>query len=70
MTFETEETKRPKPVAYDEAPSIVSDHPFEPKGEWWTLCGYMGCNLAESAHSETTSPPFRYISDDAPEENE
>lgn len=60
--------KRPEPVAHDETPSIVSTHAFEPKGEWWSLCKH--CNLAESAHKETTSPPFRYVSDDAPEEIE
>lgn len=42
---------RPKEVAHDETPSGVTDHPFEPKGEWWTLCKH--CNKAESAHAET-----------------
>lgn len=57
--------KRPLPAAHDEAPSIVSDHPFAPKGEWFTLCGYYypgttnRCNLAESAHYETTRAPAR-----------
>lgn len=51
--------KRPLPAAHDEAPSIVSDHPFVPKGEWFTLCGHNGCNLAESAHYETTRAPVR-----------
>jgi len=29
-----------------------TDHPFQPKGEWWTQCKV--CNLAQSAHDETT----------------
>lgn len=57
---------RPREVAHDETPSIVNDHPFEPRGEWWSLCEH--CNLAESAHAETTIPPFRYYSDDNPDE--
>jgi len=52
-------------VIHDETPSIISDHPFEPKGEWWTLC--KQCNLAESAHKETKQERFRYYSDDVPE---
>lgn len=60
-----EETpKRPKEVMHDEAPSVISDHPFEPKGEWWSLCRH--CNLAESAHKETILE-IRYYSDDVPE---
>jgi hypothetical protein len=38
-------------VIHDETPSMVADHPFEPKGEWWSLCMY--CNLSEAAHKET-----------------
>lgn len=53
--------QRPKEVQHDEAPSGVTDHPFEPKAEWWTLC--KRCNLAESAHAETTIR-IRYIGDD------
>jgi hypothetical protein len=56
---------RPKEVMHDETPSIISDHPFEPKGEWWSLCKH--CNLAESAHKETNLGRFRYYSDDVPE---
>jgi hypothetical protein len=49
---------RPKEVGHDESPSIISSHPFQPKGEWWSLCGYRKadgklCNLSESAHTET-----------------
>lgn len=58
--------KRPKEVMYDEAPSIIENHPFVPKAEWWTLCRH--CNLAESAHKETTL--HRYLSDDISEEGE
>lgn len=45
-------TERPKEVQHDETPSGITDHPFEPKGLWFTLCKV--CNLAESAHAETT----------------
>ena len=55
--------QRPDPVAHDETPSIIISHAFEARGEWWTLCKH--CHLAESAHLETTNPPFRYVSDDA-----
>jgi hypothetical protein len=60
------ETERPREVAHDETPSGITDHPFVPKGEWWTLCAHPGCNLAQSAHAETTVQ-FRYVSDDMPE---
>lgn len=53
--------KRPKEVAHDETPSGITDHAFEPKGEWWTLCKH--CNFAESAHANTTML-FRYVGDD------
>jgi hypothetical protein len=56
--------KRPKEVAHDETPSGITDHPFQPKHAWWSLCGYPGCNLAQSAHAETTVPRFHYYSDD------
>lgn len=58
-------TKRPEPKAHDEAPSIIISHPFEPRGAWFTLCKH--CNLAESAHKETTNPPFHYVADDLEE---
>lgn len=63
-----DQAKRPQPAAHDESPSVITSHPFEPKGEWWTLCKH--CNLAESAHKETENPPFRYVSDDMVEEIE
>jgi 5-methylcytosine-specific restriction endonuclease McrA len=56
---------RPKEVLHDETPSIVKDHKFEPRGEWWTLCKH--CHLAESAHAETTRR-FQYYSDDLTED--
>lgn len=60
-------TQRPKQVQHDESPSGITDHAFEPKGAWFTLCRH--CNLAESAHAETTinrpgRMPIHYISDD------
>lgn len=58
--------KRPKEVFHDETPSMITSHPFEPRGEWYTLCKH--CSLAESAHKETKLP-FRYFGDDV-EENE
>ena len=59
------QNSKSKEVLYDESPSIIKDHKFDPKGEWYTLCKH--CNLAESAHAET-SLPFRYYSDDVLEE--
>lgn len=38
--------------APDGAVSIIVDHPFVPKTEWWSLCAQ--CNLSEAAHRETT----------------
>lgn len=69
--MKSEQKLRPKKAAdHDESPSIVTDHAFTPKGEWWTLCGH--CNLAESAHRETTNPPvrFHYVGDDTEEVND
>lgn len=47
----------------DTAPDIkvttVHDHPFEPKGEWWSLCKH--CNLGRASHSwllAEGSPPW------------
>ena len=39
-------------VAHDETPSGITDHAFEPRDEWYTLC--VHCGLAEAAHAETT----------------
>lgn len=57
---------RPVEVVHDEAPSGVTDHAFEPKGEWWTLCRH--CNKAESAHAETAI--VHYVGDDEEDEDE
>lgn len=64
---EDKKASRPKEVGHDETPSGITDHPFEPKGEWWSLCGFRKdngrfCNLAESAHQETTLK-FEYVGD-------
>jgi hypothetical protein len=59
----TPDAKKPRPqeVLHDATPSITTDHPFKPKGEWWSLC--VECNLAESTHKETTIiRPTRYLS--------
>lgn len=32
--------------------SAVTEHPFTPRGEWWTVC--RECGLAEAAHTKTT----------------
>jgi hypothetical protein len=63
-------TQRPKQVQHDESPSGITDHAFEPKGAWFTLCRH--CNLAESAHAETnTEHPIRigYVADDMAEDD-
>ena len=70
--MDTHETKaeRPKEVQHDETPSGVTDHAFTPKGMWYTLCSR--CNLAESAHRETTVNHrvlIAYYSDDNPDED-
>ncbi len=44
------EAKEPK--AEDEAPPGVDDHPFEPRGRWYSLCKH--CGLARAAHSSST----------------
>jgi hypothetical protein len=63
------DTPERKPVAHDEAPAIISDHPFIPRGEWWDLCKI--CGLAQAAHSETTIDSVKqivaYYSDDNPD---
>jgi hypothetical protein len=41
-----------EPVGHDEAPSVIVDHPFDPKAEWWSLCKV--CNLARAAHFSST----------------
>lgn len=39
--------------------SSPKDHPFEPRGAWYTLCKH--CSLAEAAHDETTVNPRDHI---------
>jgi hypothetical protein len=46
-------------VEMDETPAIITDHPFEPKGAWYTQC--KRCNLAMAAHSKTTVNPRDHI---------
>lgn len=41
-----------KPKAEDEAPPGVDDHPFEPRGAWWSLC--KRCGLARASHASST----------------
>lgn len=41
-----------EPKAEDEAPPAVDNHPFEPRGAWWSLCKV--CGLARAAHSSST----------------
>lgn len=48
-----------KPVDQDEAPADIDDHPFEPRGAWYTLCRH--CNMAMAAHTETTVNPREHI---------
>lgn len=62
---------RPKEVAHDETPSNITSHPFEPRGEWYTLCKV--CSLAEAAHAETTltgREHIGYYSDDDPDDDD
>lgn len=51
--------ERPKEVQHDESPSGITDHAFEPKGAWYTLCKH--CNFAESAHRETTQDKREFL---------
>jgi hypothetical protein len=37
---------------HDEAPSNITDHAFEPRGEWYTLCRH--CGFARAAHQDST----------------
>lgn len=48
----TDVTEKREVVAHDETPSGITDHAFEPRGEWYTLCKH--CGRAEAAHEETT----------------
>jgi hypothetical protein len=35
--------------------AMITDHPFRPRGEWWSLCA--DCRMAESAHQDTMVKP-------------
>jgi hypothetical protein len=41
-----------EPKVHDEAPPGIGDHPFDPEGEWWSLCKH--CGLARAAHFSAT----------------
>lgn len=32
--------------------SLIEDHPYEPRAEWWSLCKH--CGLAQAAHASST----------------
>lgn len=51
--------ERPKEVQHDESPSQITDHPFSPKGLWYTLCSR--CNFSEAAHAETTQDSQKIV---------
>lgn len=51
--------KRKNFMEYDEAPSGITDHAFEPRGAWYTQCRH--CGLAMAAHRETTVNPRDHI---------
>lgn len=57
----SQETPKLMEVFHDETPSMITDHKFSPRGEWFTLCKH--CGLSEAAHAETE---LRYYSDDNP----
>lgn len=36
---------------HDES-SLIEDHQYEPRAEWWSLCRH--CNLAQAAHASSS----------------
>lgn len=62
MTEEKVEEQPKKATSENDDPAIISDHAFEPRGEWYTLCRHPGCGLAEAAHKETTLTGREHIS--------
>lgn len=47
--------KRRKVSPENEAPSTITDHPYQPpEGKPWAPCAFAGCGLAESVHQATT----------------
>jgi hypothetical protein len=55
----TDLTEKREVVDPDPGPAPVDDHPFEPRGAWYTLCKH--CGLGEAAHKETTIDWRDYI---------
>lgn len=51
-----------EPKAHDEASPGVGDHPFDPRGEWWSLCKH--CGLARAAHRTSTIDVRRAMFED------
>lgn len=51
-----------EPRVEDEASPGVGDHPFDPKGEWWSLCKH--CGLARAAHKTSTIDVRRAMFED------
>lgn len=49
--------------ADNSAPAIITDYPFTPRSEWWSLCAT--CQMGEAAHEHSTpravedQPPYR-----------
>jgi len=68
MSLDETKAARPKEVLHDTTPSQITDHAFEPRGEWWTLCKH--CPLARAAHRDPGRDPIRYYSDDNPDDEE
>lgn len=54
MTSPPDTAVAPTPLVGGDPPAAqhVDDHPFEPRGEWFTTCQH--CRLAEAAHQTTT----------------
>lgn len=48
-----------EPKQHDEAPSVIVDHAFRPRNQWWSLCKI--CGLARAAHN--SSVPEVYAAD-------
>lgn len=66
---EQKQAHRKREVRRGNDEAIISDHAFEPRGEWWSLCKH--CPLAEAAHAETTlthHDKYHYYSDDNPDD--
>lgn len=56
---------RKRPRSHDTSdPAIITDHPFEPEGEWYSLCKH--CRLAQAAHSTSTIDSRDYVTRNRP----